>query len=90
MPSVVHVVQTLAERLITALLIAGLTLQCAVPAAAAAAPSVGVALGGIEADRAKTGTSQGRETQALPQTTPPAVLTAGGPFPAERGGFEPP
>ena len=79
MPSVVHVVQTLTERLVSALLIVGLTLQCVVPAVAAATPSAAAAaLGGIEADRAKTGTSQGREGESLPQTTPPTVVTAGG------------
>lgn len=39
-------------------------------------------------DRDKTGTSRGRVAAGLPQTTPPAVLTAGGGKPAERGRFE--
>ena len=43
----------------------------------------------ISADRDKSGTSQGRIGQHAPQTTPPAVLTAGGRFAAEREGFEP-
>ncbi len=42
----------------------------------------------VIADRDKTGTSQGRIEQDVPQTTPPAVLTAGGRFAAEREGHQ--
>ena len=40
--------------------------------------------------RDKTATSTGRKNNLDPQTTTPAVLTAGACFEAERGGFEPP
>ncbi len=41
-------------------------------------------------DRAKTGASQGRASDSLLQTMPPAGVAAGGAVNTERGGFEPP
>lgn len=43
-----------------------------------------------EADRAKSGPSQGQIERHGPQMKPPAIVMAGGANEAERGGFEPP